>query len=487
MRTFAAILGLCCASVGALAAGVTIGSPTTVTASSTAVVNERPAYDFYWDMESDTPVFGVQPPVSQTTATYYSSAARSTTVAHSGSGSLYIPAVVWPAAYWYNNTNARVWASPSRGEIECWFLYPSTYVAAALLWQVNAKSQNGALDTNDGTALRTALVGGGSTPGFLIGATSIAMRETATAGAWYRLVYRYDRDPAAVSRRKNSLYVFEPGGTVTIGYETGSQATAAAAEWHHVLPGNDTSNAMAYYLDDFVIRPSYQYDLPSQVHQDFEIASLDASSLATSDNDPNRTWVLTGTTSRFSIATAAQITNPGTINLAADTGTRGLRNDMSATASANIGTTTTLNSSPGVVSFWVRVPSFASGTSAEIAFVGSSATSRILGVNWKNVSGQHQFTISGAAESSAVLCSPGTYWLTLYVIRNGTARLQVYDTTGAQVGSEINASATNFNFAHVGLGSASSNTAQAAGTYVDYDHLLFESANLYPILPWYRP
>lgn len=459
-----------------------------------SVINENPSYDFYWDMEqraSNWPLWGYG---SGDTEYGSGGGELSTNYAHGGTRSLRILNAGFSDANWYNNSNARIFASIEQGTLTFWWLYPSTFTTARMLTQITGKSIVAeAVSTDDSISIRTTTVGGGASPAIQAiwntdGGTDLtlagSMIATPTAEVWMKVTCAWN---------KNSKYTF----MVQVDDEPPSYSTAAygpvkAAQFHLCLIGNDLASAYEFYLDDYTISQQWVYTLPCSVWQDFEFDTLSQANLEANDhaNGPNaRTWGSAGTVTRFTTNTNGEYRNPSTINNISDTGTRGYRNDLNSTDLGSwqvlLAAGTTSQRSFGM---WVKTAAIASGTSARFGGAAGSTTN-VVALDQRNTAGQHELIIVGASTSSAVNVSADTwYWVSILAHRSNTCSLAVFDTTGTQVGTTVTCTGVGTSIDRFYLGSLVTTTSQTSGLYHYIDDFVLVNATPqtgeFPIIPW---
>lgn len=489
------------------------GTTTVLSTGSQTITNVYPSYYFFWDMNQNAPNFGILPQFNGTVAgggsavyepdmQYFGAASLEANPNDSNNLWLHCELAEFPTAYAFNLSNNNIWgASLGKGWAMVDWMYTGTYVDEALVLQVNGKSVNASnpFDANDGIAIRTDLVGGGSTPG-IDGISWVSPAQNTK----YKIVMRWNLMTSnPTSTRTQIRYLIQSDGAQRkSGFNTGTIVQPKCMVWHHVLPGNDTPNDMEMWLKNLYVGGWWEYDLPVNVWQDFEFNTLSQANLESRDHNAFAVWQLGGTTTRFTPSTSAQKTWPTTINLWRDdgledptgyttaAGTRGMRDDLTATAAGHYGETFSNITTAVTYGFWFRlVGTLTDATSRQIAFNSEqSINNNILTFRVRSTSGQHAVLLrnSSNADSSAINISPNTwYWVTILAQRGTTCRARVYDSTGAQVGSEVTVSANAQSIGSIRFGSQTTSTAQAAGTFIDVDNFVYDiNESFYPLKPW---
>lgn len=447
---------------------------------------------FSWDTSSAIPAVGTAPPVSQLAVQYFYAALLEANPNDGGRQWLHIPTGSFNAGYWFcNDTSANVWgATLGKGQIDLSWMYTTTFAANALIQQFNCKNQIPPnYGTNDGIALRTKSVSGApGIGGFSDSSCDVAWPTTPALATKHRLIQRWNRMTSnPTNTRTMIVYALQNTGERASAYSLATSLAPGQDYWSHFLPGNDTVTSLEQWLTDMYIQVGWDYDLPINLWQDFDFVTVDQASLESRDHNATAAWLLAGTTTRFTTSTSAQKTNPSTINLWTDTSTRGLRNDLSATAAGSIGTSFTATAASVNWSHWVRIPSLTVGTSAQISFA-TDGSNTVCALMARNNGGQHQIYLRNDAGtlSGFIDVSPDTWlWPSITATRNSTSRLQAFNETGVQIGSEVTVTASNNSISSVRIGSLQTTTAQSAGKYIDIAHFVHERpTKAYPIKPW---
>jgi hypothetical protein len=402
----------------------------------------------------------------------------------------------FPSINWFWNSTPAIWGrSLGKGYAQYDWMYTGSFAAARLTFQLNSKAPAvPAYDDNEGLAVRTKSIGGTSDPGLGTGAASDIDIPfvTAAAGTKYTVVYRWNRMTTnTAGARTRILYVLENGGTVRQSGWASGTSTPRTASWHQAQFGNDTGTALEQWITNCYIGGDWAYDLPVNLWQDFEFATLNQANLEAQDHNPTAVWQLGGTTTRFTTQTAGKKTNPSTINLWTDSGTLGMRNDLNATAAGHYGTTFA-NVTTGIShGYWYKTANLANGTAIQISFCSEqTVNNNILRVSQQNSGGQQQLFLSnhaGTASSTVNVSADTWYWVAVYAIRNNTCRLQVYDENGTQVGSEVTVTGSNNSIGSIRFGSQASTTSQSAGVYNYVSNVVRDTAAtnpFYPLKPW---
>lgn len=417
---------------------------------------------------------------------------NSSAYAVAGTQSLHIPANnQFPQLENYNDTNTPVFCSQESGFFDFYFLYVGSWTSGAMICRSGGKTtvNNGPLDTDDAIQIKT-----GSTAGVITvqwtqhGGVSQTFTYTPpsawTAGVWHhiRCYWNYSATKKVVFQDD-----FLPPLVIL----------TTLNPWkcnvlHDILIGNDVGTTFEFYIDEFYMYRRAPFDLPVTVWQDFEFSTVDQASLEANDHNPSLTWNLTGTTSRFTTQTAGQQTMPSTLNFQTDSGTRGLRYDINATASGHIGVTFTNTTQGLAYGFWFKSANLASGTTNQFAFNSESTVNHdVLNLKQTNVAGQQKIQFVGQTTATIDISADTWYWVSVWAIRGGAldtgtfSTLRVYTTTGSLVGT-AQVHAGNFSIGSVRLGSQASTTSQAAGTYFYFDNLVYDqyATTDYALKPW---
>ncbi len=476
-----------------------------------------PNYLFRWNAEQDAssfPLSGYGSGFEYTANDGYGSGGGevSATYAHTGTKSFHVLNAGFSTANWYNDENpsAPNFGTQTKGAAELWWLYPGTFTAARMLAQFTTKSVAvPAFDTNESVAIRTVAIGGGLDPGVNLVLTTagsditLAGSKIATPAAdtWMRVRARWDIN----GRYKAMVQVDdEPPSwsTATFGPHT-------EANTHLLLWGNDVAGAFEMYLDDMTVwaEPVSDFDsdasgaagyvFPCTIWQDFEFDTLSQVNLEARDHASGinaLTWNLSGTTSRLTTSTAASYTAPNPINFQTDTGTRGIVNDLTQTAQANVSVTFTGTTSQRPFGFFMKlVQGLTSGTTARVAFAGAGATTAVVAVDTQNTGGQHEILLrnnAGTASSVINISSDTWYWVTVLAHRSNTCTLRVYnaDTQTELSGSGVTVTGTASSIDRIAVGSNTTSTAQSSGAAIYVDDLVFVNnapgTGEYPLLLW---
>jgi len=456
-----------------------VGTIQTSPIQAQSAPNQNAAYDFYWNQDSATPNYGG-----------FGQAMELRDGAAVSGNVLSISSTTFSESRIFNNTNSNQWASTQRGYMEMEFRY-SAYVGNAVFLFLDGKSiANAAVNTNDGAQFRSIVPVAspavfmryvGNDGGTTVNSPNLTWNGSAT-NTWFLMRGQYNR---AAARTLQIQVGTEPGV-----YSATALPAPRAFVWHQILAGNDTANSFAHDQRNHYIYPTWTYDMCSTVWQDFEFTTVDQASLEANDHNSAITWSLAGTTSRFTTDAAGAFTMPCQINFQGPTAsTKGLRNDLNATAAGSIGFTGANATTDNVFGFWVKTANLANGTSARIAFATETSPSNtILAVEQSDSGGQEQLYIRNHAgtSSSVINVSADTwYWCSVKAIRNNTCRLQVFDTTGVQVGSEVTVTGTNASIGNIRIGSLNTTTSQSAGVYHYISGFCYDAQSLvYPFKPW---
>lgn len=229
-------------------------------------------------------------------------------------------------------------------------------------------------------------------------------------------------------------------------------------------------NARTSLLNNYVV----------DLWQTFEFTSPTTVNLDANDNTSIGSW----STNDVSLLIATSITGErallGTVNGNSDSGhTRGLSKSHTANDTANVqfdlGGSAVATLSAGVwFKFVGPTPNVNktifdfSNSGGEIIEVAMEGTSKMVG-------------FSGGGNNGVALVSGTFYWITAKITQNATSYVKVYDTTGAQVGTEVSATAGNQTIRYITLGDTLNETADnSIVTYWD-DFLLDWTDATYPL------
>lgn len=193
-------------------------------------------------------------------------------------------------------------------------------------------------------------------------------------------------------------------------------------------------------------------DITVDLHQTFEFATVDQTSLEANDNNVAAVWSVIGTPPTTNVS--AEKATISDVNGVSDAGTLGLvvDNDVGGTPRLDLFTYPDTQS----VGFWVKTAP-TNNTYVPIYSVGEGGgeSSSICYVRCTNTSSVLAFTITGTTTSSDVVVSTGTwYWITVRFTKNGDCKLRVYNDSGSLVGSEQTVTGNNLNPYYHGLGGA---------------------------------
>lgn len=487
------------------------GSPGAVTQKTAAgtvtpTVNGNGPYVFRWETQTLTADYINRPEIltvpgapgpESSVGAIYSTAVLQANPSDSNNIWLRLPTGGFPVVDWFNNTNSDLWGPVlGKGYFQTDFMYESTYAytASKLLFQLNGKCiLNLAYDSNDGVALRTTTVGGGSTPG--IGTMAFYDPTPQTKKT---IVYRWNRSLANPNNlRTSTLYLIESGGaTHRSSWDTGVVAQPKCSAWHQMQMGNDTSGALDYWMTNIYVGTNWDFDLPVNLWQDFEFSTIDTTNLLAAAHSPYSTWSTVGSLSGFSTTTGAQLTSPCSINLWQDTGTKGLRRDLSVTAGGGVGFTFSGLTTLSTVGMIFRSANLATGTNVWVlgaagATPPAAANDYLLIMRQTNVGGQQKLELYNgktftASATNVDITAGTTYGIAMAFSRNGTGKLRVYDmATKTQVGSEVTIACPNNSITGWWVGSYSNITAQASGVFYDVDNLVYDiNGQYWPLTFW---
>lgn len=257
MKTARIVLLLCLLPLAAAAQGFLINPYRFASAGASPT--------FSWGFESDT-VTGA------TIYDYYSTGATPLPDKHVPSGFSPIAGAnvlriqntaTFPQVRFFNDV-ASQFLAPIGGAatVEFYFRW-AAWTNSAIQWQITGKTSNPAnpLDTNDawkmsmtGTTNRLRLTWDGN-DGLATDQNLDVDVLQAAVDTWYKVTAKYN---AAGSPYYLTLQITNPDGTKQPlwGYTTALTA-AAAGEWHHLLIGNDTTNLITAYYDEFKVYDSY--------------------------------------------------------------------------------------------------------------------------------------------------------------------------------------------------------------------------------------
>lgn len=212
--------------------------------------------------------------------------------------------------------------------------------------------------------------------------------------------------------------------------------------------------------------------------QTFEFDTLNTTNLAANDNCADGTWAIDDAVSKLSTSTSGERATIEAINATADSGTRGLKyvNDSVydpahllydwASAKSNLS-----------LGFWFKAPTAFLGVYDEhdLCVVRNSYGER---GPWIKCCDANAVTIKLFTPeqnySAGISISVNTwYWITLKVVKNDKSYLRVYDTSSAQVGSEVNRTMSNRDSYGLEFGSVIGGARDNGGTFY-YDDLIID-------------
>lgn len=462
-------------------------------------VNPNPSYIWAWSCSGLVPEYYAYTPMatgSSTPMNLFGSA----TVAN---GYVAIPYDAgFPASFYNKNpSNSCGFGSPDKGQIQFIFKY-GQFGGGAELFTLEGKTAGGGsdpYDSNDAlgvfTKVTTAnpqlnlvlgtLAGGLTTPNLdIVGGTT---GTEYMVNAWWNksatrnLVLQVDNNPPVVIS----------------GYLPPFQAPI----WHQLIFGNDTDHPCGYSGRMAYVWNTWYYQMTCHVWQDFEFTTLNRANLENQDHNPTGvTWDLFGTTTAFTTNTDAQYTSPSLINNMADTGVRGLKWDVNATAAGGIVCSGLWLDQPTTVGFWLKnLPQLDNN---EFIIIGSandgvaaSQQNYVARLVYFNNAGSPELYIQNGGFTNSPVINPVTgssYWINIYAERNRTAVLRVFNTGGAAVGpaTGVSVGASNRDFRAWMFGDFSNNLSQSAGTFIRIDNFCADSTNftsptpIWPMKPW---
>lgn len=214
------------------------------------------ADSYYHDFEQDAP--SEEYAATYTSQAYFGTTARSTDQANSGSSSIKINEA-WGQLQVYNDTDIdKFGPTTEQGNVECYHYIPSAAFASGLmLFQIDGKSNDGGLDTNDGFQVLFSTSGGASTKvyavtcvndvsGIIVNTSKSSESYPVLLDQWVKVRLEWN-----INSTGHTAWLYQNDVMVW------STSTAIPAficnAWHHFSIGNDRSGVppAAYYIDDF--------------------------------------------------------------------------------------------------------------------------------------------------------------------------------------------------------------------------------------------
>lgn len=395
----------------------------------------------------------------------------------------------WDKWDWWVDTDTDVWGSPlGKQWMRIRYMPETAFTAAMLLFQANVKTRDSGNPLNGNSGVRLDTTTSSSNPA-ITGTSAIAtIPGTVSAGTELELILTKNNTLTnANAAITEVVYVRRAGYDTVSAYSVGTTSTPDGNYYHNMQPGHDRITAGAYYFRGFYFGRNYDYDMPCDMWQDFNVASLTQANLEASDHNNGGVWAETGTTSRFSLVDEAP-THPSTINLYTPTG-KVIRNDLTVTTAGALGYTFTSTSAEQQFGMWFRASSgIADGTTAIVAYATSptNQTTSTAAVRVGNTGGQYHLALVGATTSSTINISANTwYWVTWTGRQNATQTLWVYNTSGTEVsGSGVTCTGSTRGVGSLRVGHNGGYTAQSSGVYVDVAHLCYRYKTAARLLPW---
>jgi hypothetical protein len=191
-------------------------------------------------------------------------------------------------------------------------------------------------------------------------------------------------------------------------------------------------------------------------------------------------WTLTDTGGDLSAGSGAEQSLVGCPNATADTGTKGMILDTSATAEADIKYTLTTATSSVSTGFWVRADSLANYGSVLFVVAKNGNPSTMMRLAFAKAGGTENQNVTitfvdGTPSAGASIPAQGTwYWIMLLLVQNGTSKIQIYDASSNLVSSTSTTSSPNVDVKYLWYGAFSG--PSTTGT-LSFDDIIIDYTN----------
>lgn len=210
----------------------------------------EPAMEYLHDFEQTGALCG-----RYSYQSFMDTAAISTEQARTGNASLKITGA-WGQIQVFNNSNTDYWSTTGECKVSS-DIYVTNWVASAMWFQMDGKSDHDDLDTNEGTGY-VLFYADGANRGFSMGSVRTSGYNL-PLNQWVHLTYLYRRSgiPNAVELYANGVLIASGGG---------AGAPVVTRAWHHISLGNDRNVSPTFFIDNFSVRPLARLQDPPEIH-----------------------------------------------------------------------------------------------------------------------------------------------------------------------------------------------------------------------------
>lgn len=221
-----------------------------------AVPSSAAPLQFFWDFETATPNSGAL----TDGPTFGGDSLRSTAQAYAGTYSFASePTTNFSIVQLFNDTTIDEWGAVAstnpKGKVSFRLRWPS-FTDGGQLFQLDGKSNDGGLDTNDGVSIELRSQGGAVDNGLRLsyggdnGVTAVTVNTTGldmSADTWYLVEIYFDRGAGIDSTKTLKIDV----DGINYGSSTAALASMTCAAFHHINIGADIAAAVPMFIDDF--------------------------------------------------------------------------------------------------------------------------------------------------------------------------------------------------------------------------------------------
>lgn len=206
----------------------------------------------------------------------------------------------------------------------------------------------------------------------------------------------------------------------------------------------------------------------------FEFDTLTVANLDANDNCATGTWAITDASSKLDMNAVAEYATISNFNSTADPDGYGMRYNNSGGQNAYLQYTfgTAPDANPISVGFWVYVPTGLPDytTTLILYFYTTGEASYLLRVGiYREAS---TYIMAWTPSTGPTLPATNAwYWVTLYVKKNATSYMRVYNSSGSLVGTEVNGTAGNFDLKFIQFGRR---VGGDTAVYLYYDDLVMD-------------
>ncbi len=387
-------------------------------------------------------------------------------------------------------SNAAGYCTISQGRLRVTMQYTPSISSSAQFFSIEGSAKDHLpLDTDDqikfigastANSFKMSFIGAGgattvSTPDLVM--NSAAADTDRQFNGWFsttlarKLVFQIDNDPPAVY--------------------CSTLPTPNCLQWHSIRWGKDATSgqAMGNKTKETYLYETATFQATGNTWCDFNFSTVNTTNLAASSHNSQQVCYMVGSGTRGSTRTDAFYAQWAPINNQTTSSTTGFAFDLSLTAADAYGFGTDVLDQAWSSSFMFKVPTLANGSTIELWGAYDASGNQNCSI-YQAASGGVQTIFlqgSGSPSGSSITVTAGSWYLLCPDgIRSGTGTLSIYDTSKVIVGSPITVTCSNHNTTRIWLGSPfSTTTAQSAGTYFRYSHLIIDGqpSNNTPVAP----